>query len=537
MENSLSASDISLIYPEAVLADESGLVSPHALSRQSVSALELDFLIDLKTCDIGDFFTDDAETLKYRQETFRDLSENPGICPVLRRMVPFLTDITELRRLGSDLSSENEGYLYSITEVELYISLLSLLHDELLPFEQSVKSPAMAEFCKRIHILTESDYYRSLNEKLSELSSRVREIKSVTIGVNLDSRLRPESAGVLSVNNEPFKSGAALDRILRLDFRSDDRTAIAKLRPFMKDQTENEKLALTYAFNNALGDVFKSNINSWKKVIRSYVLENTDFLIRMIPEIEFVTKAAELIGKLKDRGCPLCFPEILPNEEKRFSAEGLVNPVVALKVEDELVPNDFTFDSDGMLFVITGPNRGGKSVITAAVGLAFAMAQLGLPITAKSAALSQCDGIFTHFPQESEDTIEKGRLGEECSRLNAIFDRITGQSLVLLDESLSSTGSFEGAYIASEVLAALSLIGCRGIFSTHLHDLAASVEKINADCLPQGGVRIDNLVAEITDGRRSFRILRKMPDGKSYARDIAEKYGLSLDRLLSKIKK
>ena len=101
MENSLSASDISLIYPEAVLADESGLVSPHALSRQSVSALELDFLIDLKTCDIGDFFTDDAETLKYRQETFRDLSENPGICPVLRRMVPFLTDITELRRLGS----------------------------------------------------------------------------------------------------------------------------------------------------------------------------------------------------------------------------------------------------------------------------------------------------------------------------------------------------------------------------------------------------------------------------------------------------
>ena len=296
MENSLSASDISLIYPEAVLADESGLVSPHALSRQSVSALELDFLIDLKTCDIGDFFTDDAETLKYRQETFRDLSENPGICPVLRRMVPFLTDITELRRLGSDLSSENEGYLYSITEVELYISLLSLLHDELLPFEQSVKSPAMAEFCKRIHILTESDYYRSLNEKLSELSSRVREIKSVTIGVNLDSRLRPESAGVLSVNNEPFKSGAALDRILRLDFRSDDRTAIAKLRPFMKDQTENEKLALTYAFNNALGDVFKSNINSWKKVIRSYVLENTDFLIRMIPEIEFVTKAAELIG-------------------------------------------------------------------------------------------------------------------------------------------------------------------------------------------------------------------------------------------------
>ena len=81
------------------------------------------------------------------------------------------------------------------------------------------------------------------------------------------------------------------------------------------------------------------------------------------------------------------------------------------------------------------------------------------------------------------------------------------------------------------------MVGCRAIFSTHLHDLAASVDSINDTCIPQGGVRIDNLVADIEKGSRSFKILRKKPDGKSYARDVAEKYGLSFEKIMKKIKK
>ena len=46
---------------------------------------------------------------------------------------------------------------------------------------------------------------------------------------------------------------------------------------------------------------------------------------------------------------------------------------------------------------------------------------------------------------------------------------------------------------------------------------------------------IDNLSADIADGRRSFKIIRKTPDGKSYARDIADKYGLSFDSIMEKL--
>ena len=534
----LDTSDVSLLYPDADTLRRHMLGEENArLSHITTEQLELDYLMDLKTCDFGSFYTCDPEVILYRQDTFGDMIENPELSHILLKMIPLLNDITELRRMSSDSAASTEAYLYSITEVELYTSLLDLLRDNLIPLAPKFKSTAFRRFAERINTLTGSEYYKNLNDQLKELTSRVREIKSVTIGVNFDSQLRASRAGVLSINNEYFKSGELLDKMLRLDFKNDEMTCIAPLIPFKKGQSDNQQNALANAFNGAINDVFRQSIRSWKKVIQHYVLENTDFLIRLMPEIEFVTKATELLMRLKERGCLLCHPVIKPMSEKAFDAKGLCNPIVAMKLDAPVVPNDFKFDEDGMIYVLTGPNRGGKSVITCAVGIAFVMAQLGLPVCADSCVISPCDEIFTHFPTGSEDTIDKGRLGEECSRLSAIFEEVTEDSLVLCDESLSSTGSFEAAYIASEVLQGFSMARCRGIFSTHLHDLAASVDSINASCVPNGGVKIDNLVAAIEKGSRSFKILREKPDGKSYARDIAEKYGLSLDKIMTKIKK
>lgn len=533
----IDTSDISLLYPDAdSLRRHAAGEDIARMSAVTAEQLELYYLMDLKSCDFGSFYTADPEVILYRQSTFTDMLENPELTQVLLKMIPFLNDITELRRMGSESAASTEAYLYSITEVELYTSLLDLLKTRLLPMAPKFKSTAFRRFAERINILTASEYYRDLNERLTELTSRVREIKSITIGVNLDSQLRADKAGVLSMNNEYFKSGELLDKMLRLDFKSDEMTCIAPLIPFKKGQSDNQQMALANAFNTAIGDVFRSSIRAWKKVIQMYVLENTDFLIRLMPEIEFVTKATELLQRLKAKGCRLCAPVIAPMTEKKFTAKALCNPIVASKLDGPVIPNDFTFDADGMFYVLTGPNRGGKSVITCAVGIAFVMAQLGLPVCADECIISPCDEIYTHFPTGSEDTIDKGRLGEECSRLGTIFETVTEDSLILLDESFSSTGSYEGAYIAAEVLQGFSMVGCRGIFSTHLHDLAASVDEINEACVPKGGVKIDNLVAAIQEGSRSFKILRAKPDGKSYARDIAEKYGLSLDHILEKIK-
>ena len=528
--------EISLIFPtdEARERNLNGEDRPN-ITEEVLEELGLNSVIDLKNSRLCDFFTMDKDVIEYRQEVFKDLLANEKLCQLLTSVNPILSDIAELRRLSTD-GDNADTYLSSITEIELYVECVKMLYEGLKPLEGRVNSAALKDLTECITELTESEYYVDLNKRLNELTSRVREVKSVTIGVNLDGMLHPESAGVLSVNNDYFKSGELLQKILRLDFKSNEYTCIASLVPFKRGQSDNQQSALSNAFNNALNTVFKSSMRSWKKVVQSYILENADFIIRLMPEIEFLVKSVEMIKLLRENN-PMSFPTITPMKEKRFSVKGVYNPAVALKIEDKMVQNDFQFDKDGMFYVLSGPNRGGKSVITCAVGLAFVMAQLGLPVCAESCVISPVDEIFTHFPTGSEDTIDKGRLGEECSRLSAIFEEVTEDSLVLLDESLSSTGSFEGAYIASEVLHGFSMAKCRGIFSTHLHDLAASVDSINAECIPAGGVRIDNLVAAIEEGSRSFKIRREKPDGKSYARDIADKYGLSLDKIMKKINK
>lgn len=523
--------EVSLLYP----ASKSKCDNIPKITEEALSSIELNYAIDLKDSSLCEYFTSEKEVIEYRQKVFRDMLENQELCSLFTSLTPILNDITELRKLSQD-SSNNDSYLYSITEIELYVSAIEHLYSGLKEINVRLQSEALITLANRIIELTDSDYYKNLNEKLKELTSRVREIKSVTIGVNLDSRLRPETAGVLSVNNEYFKSGELLQKILRLDFKNNEYTCIASLQPFKKGQNDNQQLALNNAFNNALNEVYKNSMRSWKKVVNEYVLEKADFLIKLCPEIEFIVKATELIKSLEETGNSLTFPNIHPMENKIFDVKGIYNPIVATKLNEKMVTNDFSFDKNGMFYVLSGPNRGGKSVITCAVGLTFALCQLGLPVPASSAEISPVDGIFTHFPNDAEDTIDKGRLGEECARLYEIFGDITENSLVLLDESLSSTGSYEASYIASEVLSGLSLSRCRGIFSTHLHELTAMIPEINEKCTKDGGERIDTLVAGMDNGERSFEIFRKIPDGRSYARDIADKYGISLEKILKKIK-
>ena len=528
--------EISLLYPADTIRqiETNGEKRPN-ITEGVLDELGLNSVIDLKNSRLCDFFTSNKDVIEYRQKVFKDLLENQELCDLLIKVNPILSDIAELRRMSSDKDT-SDTYLYSITEVELYVTCMELLYEGLLPLKEKVKSPAFVELTKCVIELTESDYHRDLNVRLKELTSRVREVKSVTIGVNLDGRLHPESAGVLSVNNEYFKSGELLQKILRLDFKSNEYTCIASLLPFKKGQSDNQQSALANAFNNALNNVFKSSMRSWKKVVQNYILENADFLIKLMPEIEFVVKGVELIKSLRENNA-LCFPKILPIEDKVFCVKGVYNPVVATKVDDKMVQNDFEFDKNGMFYILSGPNRGGKSVITCAIGLTFALCQLGLCVPCESAEISPVDGIFTHFPSGAEDTIDKGRLGEECARLDEIFDYVTEYSLVLLDESLSSTGSYEASYIASEILCGISMVKCRGIFSTHLHELSAMIDGINQRCTKEGGAVIDTLVAGMEEGQRSFKIRRQKPDGKSYAKDIADKYGISYEHIMKKIKK
>ena len=193
---------------------------------------------------------------------------------------------------------------------------------------------------------------------------------------------------------------------------------------------------------------------------------------------------------------------------------------------------------EGRSFVLTGPNLGGKTTYVQAVGLAHVLAQAGLFVPGRSAEISPVDAIYTHFPAAEQPSKASGRLGEEAQRLARIFSEATPQSLILLNESLSSTSPGESLYLARDTVCALRLLGARAIYATHLHELAACLDEVNATAC-DGPPTISLVAGIVPSGQRSgdgdlgrtYRIAPGPPQGKSYAQEIAQRHGISLAQL------
>jgi DNA mismatch repair ATPase MutS len=190
--------------------------------------------------------------------------------------------------------------------------------------------------------------------------------------------------------------------------------------------------------------------------------------------------------------------------------------------------------------VLTGPNQGGKTTYTQAVGLAHVLAQAGLFVPGERARISPADSIYTHFPVEERPDMESGRLGEEAQRLNDIFTRATRYSLVLLNESLASTSPGESLYLARDIVRTLRVLGARAIYATHLHELAADCDSLNAET--PGDSQIVSLVSIVQEGggtgeiTQTYHIIPGPPRGRSYARELAARYGISYEQLIEMLR-
>ena len=131
--------------------------------------------------------------------------------------------------------------------------------------------------------------------------------------------------------------------------------------------------------------------------------------------------------------------------------------------------------------------------------------------------------------------MESGRLGEEAQRLRNIFKQATSHSLILLNESLASTSSSESYYLARDIVSCLRMLGTRAVFVTHLHELAEDSEAINTEVSGDSRVQsVVSIVDQSEDGvQHTYKIIPAPPRGRSYAREIAQQYGISFDQLQS----
>jgi DNA mismatch repair protein MutS len=541
---------ISLLYPKAYLEKNT---QHAALDMSCIADLSADAIIQLLRYNTRYFqnhknpivyFTNDVEVIRYRLDVVEDILNNESLFTLLAKLLPDLENMRELYLAGKEQNNDTTSSLYSISELQLYTDCMERLHTHFQKEAMKFSSLGMKAFASEVASVYGSEGYQALKVEAEKISYSVRNIKSITIGVNLDAQLIPVEAGLVSVNKSYYKSGNIIDKLLRADLKQDEFTCLAPLEASRKGVSGEQHAKFGNAVKSTLNSVLMGSVKNWKPAVRSYTNAKSAFLFRLIDEIRFLLGGVSLLRKLKASGAPICKPHADYAENKSFSCKGLYNPSLVLRQDPQanddslspfIVPNDIDFDDNSMVYILTGPNQGGKTVFTQAVGIAQLLFQLGLFVPAYSATISPVDSMYTHFQNQDNRSYSNGRFGEECERLMNIMSKLTQHSLLLMDETFSSTSAAEATYIAEQVLIGLRAAGCRVIFATHLHDLARNINEMNNNTSYTS--RIDSLTAKLvenssTPGKRSFKIVRARPEGNSYARDIAEKYGLTLENLL-----
>ncbi|RST32052.1 DNA mismatch repair protein MutS [Sphingomonas ginkgonis] len=147
---------------------------------------------------------------------------------------------------------------------------------------------------------------------------------------------------------------------------------------------------------------------------------------------------------------------------------------------DRFIANDCTLSASDRLWLITGPNMGGKSTFLRQAALIALLAQAGSYVPATSARLGIVDRLFSRVG--ASDNLARGRstFMVEMVETAAILAQATPHSLVILDEIGRGTSTYDGLAIAWAVVEAMHAARCRTLFATHYHELTRLADKLDA---------------------------------------------------------
>ena len=557
--------NFSLLYPKDFGMPSNGRDSTLELGPAAAHDLGLDEIIVAFTPDrehqkeIRKLFSRlprDPDVISYRQAVLDDLLASPELAEKFASLLPVIDSLVEYR--GAHLSHHEMTWLHEVIwragELQNMIDCLEGLDEIFRSLEGKIHSDGLRELREEIHKAQNDPEYQNLVKELPGLLSKLRGCTSLTIGVNLDDRLRPVQATLLSVNEKPFTDQSLLNRLFGLQ---KDSVGIAPLHSVPRRRVEAQYAfsidsELGWAIEPMLVPLFADLAKVLEKTalpiaeqLSQYVGLHGKLFMELRQGLLFYLGAIRFIRRFQKLGLSMCRPQIVPAEERRCEVKDSYNVQLVLKrleLEDgtgpAVVENDIFLGSNGRVLILTGPNRGGKTTYMQGVGILHVLAQAGCYVPGKSAIVSPVDHLLTHFPLEEKPDSDAGRFGEEASRLGKIFEQVTRHSLVLLNESLSSTSFGESLYLAEDLVRILRRIGSRAIYSTHLHELANRVDELNHSVPGEGKIVsvVSSPVEKVGDANgaevsNTYKLEVRPPLGQSYAREIAARYGISYGQL------
>jgi DNA mismatch repair ATPase MutS len=482
--------------------------------------LNLDQIIDAITAgkqeyNLKPFFyssLNDIDAIKYRHEIMRDL-ENKILFENIKSFSQKMRAMREHLAQADKLHYKYQKESWFLDAVEIYCDAVNCLVRDLTIAD--LKSRGFLSFCEYLTNYANSDRFTSLLAETKKLKADLSTVKYCLLIKGNSIKVRKyESEIDYSANVEEtfekFKQGAVKDYRATFSDWSEMNHVEAKVLDLVAQLYPDIFLYLD--------DYCAKNGN--------YLDETTGVFDR---EIQFYVAYLEHIALFKRVGLKFCYPQISNKGKEVYDYEGF-DLALAYKLITEnssVVCNDFYLKDKERIFVVSGPNQGGKTTFARTFGQLHYLISIGCPVPGREAQLFLCDKLFTHFEKEESIKDLRGKLEDDLIRIYNILSQATLNSIIIINEILTSTTLKDAIFLSKKVMEKIIQLDLLCVWVTFVEELASFSEKT---------VSMVSTVVPENPALRTYKIVRRPADGVSYAISIAEKYRLTYDCLKERIK-
>lgn len=233
----------------------------------------------------------------------------------------------------------------------------------------------------------------------------------------------------------------------------------------------------------------------------------------------------QLFKRVGSISIPFAKSEI--NEEKSIRFQDVYD-VMLMEETTVIVPNDVVVTPARHIQLITGVNSGGKTSYIRAIGINLILhLQVG-HVFAKSASLAYFPNLFTHFPQDENFRVGSGRLNDELRRLEKMKQQFKEGTILILNETFSSTDEDTALHHTKELLAFFLEKKTSVFFVTHQ-------QKLFYDKLSDAIVVLSPMIDTNNRNKRLYKLMETNDKAASYAYDILYQYKLTKKQLIERL--